>query len=226
MKKTILPFVAIATILTGCMGASNASITYKATTTLTNQERIQEMPQAINRLLENRLIALGEMPLEIEVEPESNGFEAEVTLSGSNIEVLSILTEKITAPTTLRFMVEAPLEEADIILAEKEGFKETLLTEDHIDWLTAKAHPVTRKGEVVLNFTEEGKTLKTQIFEENKGKHVGIFVRERPVYKLKIEDEDISEDILVLRNIPNPEIAQIFADDINIGLHITFTPVQ
>lgn len=216
-----------ALILASCSDSGDASVRYVLTSDLTDQERLSQVPATVKRLLENRVLALDGVTKSVTVEQDAKGFTAVVTLSGSDMSILDTLTERITEPLTIRFMTEAPLEEADIVIAETEGYKETKLTEDHIDWMTWSAHPVLNTGEVTIVLTEEGKALRKEIFGQNVGKNIGIFVKQRPVYKLTVdENDDEQPDSVVLRNIPSPEMAQIFADDMNIGLHVTFTPVQ
>lgn len=226
MRK-LLPLVLCTLLITGCVKTDDATVSYKLTTDLTDASRIETLPTVVQRLLENRLIALDSFAREVKVTPEGDDYMVTVTLSGSNMTVLDTLTERITEPLTIRFMKEVPLEEADIIIADTEGYKETMLTEDHIVWLTHRTHPVLKNGEVIIEFSEKGKELRKQIFEENKGNNIGVFVKGRPIYKLLVDENDEEDtDTVVLRNIPNPEMAQIFADDMNVGLHVTFSPVQ
>lgn len=229
MKKFIPLLLVSATLVVACANdaSSDAHMRYEIDTGITDTQRLEDLQQSAKRVLESRLIALGEFARDVEVTRTSGGFDAKITLSGSNTAVFDTMTEKLTEPLTITFMVETEnLEEADVIVAETEGFNETLLNEDHIDWVTADAHPVTESGEVTIRFTQEGLELKKEIFEEQMDNNIGVFVRNRPVYKMKVEQDDIDSDVLVLRNIPRADMAQIFADDMNVGLHTTFTPVQ
>jgi len=64
-----------------------------------------------------------------------------------------------------------------------------------------------------------------QVFKENKGKSLGLFIRGALVSKLLVETDELKDDI-VIRDITSHEIAEAFADDLTVGLHVRFLPID
>jgi preprotein translocase subunit SecD len=100
-------------------------------------------------------------------------------------------------------------------------FAATGITEEDMVWADA-AEDEQKKGVVRLTFTPQGSQKLAAVFKENKGKSIGIFVRDRLISKLTVQT-DVIEDHIVIRDIPSSELARIFVDDLNVGLHVTFT---
>ena len=49
-------------------------------------------------------------------------------------------------------------------------------------------------------------------------------MRDQLVSTLLVDTDEV-KDKIVIQSIPNPELAEIFSDDVNVGIHVTFTPV-
>lgn len=90
-----------------------------------------------------------------------------------------------------------------------------------LDWV----RPVQSSSEigVELMLNAKGRELLAAVFKANQGKDIGLFVRDLLVSKLKVNAPDPGEHI-VIGGIPSEKIAGIFADDVNVGLNVTFTP--
>ncbi|HLD64203.1 MAG TPA: hypothetical protein VI913_04900, partial [Candidatus Peribacteraceae bacterium] len=63
------------------------------------------------------------------------------------------------------------------------------------------------------------------IFQEQMGKNIGIFVRNQPVFKITVQQDDLTTaDVVIM--IPDPVLSPVFVDDLNVSKHVTFIPVE
>ena len=97
------------------------------------------------------------------------------------------------------------------------------MTEEHLEWVEA-AEELDNKGRITLSFSPEGRELMRTVFRQNVGRNIGLFVREKLVAKLQVDTAELKDDIIIT-GIPSPELARVFADDVNVGLHVIFTPL-
>lgn len=210
----------LATVLLSACG--EVTVTYDLTIDEVYADQKSELTLASMRVIERRLKRIGEEILEKDITAAS-GIPSITLMLGDKV-ARDILTEELLQPFTLRIMAEvADDESADITVAGHGGFTETGLTEEHMTWANAIEDTDPSLGRVTLIFTEDGRILINDVFAEHNGEYVGLFVRERLMSKLLVESAALMDDIII-RDIPSTEIANIFADDINVGLHVTFVP--
>jgi preprotein translocase subunit SecD len=218
MLRTLL--LSAILLLAGC--TSNA-INYQLTFNLTDPAIQSDLTSRSLRVIDRRLERIGERVMKNSITKNEEGVL--LTLELSDAVAIDTLSEELTAPFTLRIMRQAVGTEApDAVVTGHGGFMETGLTEAHLNWADAREDPATQKGEVRLTFTPEGRALLADVFKKNKGKYIGLFVRDKLVSKLLVETDELKETIII-RDIPSPDVASIFADDLNVGLHVTFTPL-
>ena len=218
LKTTSLAITALA--LTACSGTT--SVSFDLELNLNSPDYEEDILDAAELVVE-RQIAAFETYEELEETTESIERDGTTIKVTANEELLiEDLTRRLTRPFSFEFMEIVPLEEAEIVVAETEGYAPIGLTGDHVEWLTAEGE-IKTPGSVKIQFTAEGTELKNRLFSENIGEHIGLFVRGMPVYKLLVEDDDIEGNTLIL-NIPDAELGYIFADDVNVGLQVAFTP--
>ncbi len=207
-------------LLAGC-AQPNAG--YTVTIQETGTAHAQELRDAAVRVVERRAERLGQ-----KLRAKSlaiTGNDAVLRFALQNTAVSEVLTEELTAPFSFRVMVEAPREEADLWHEKSgSGFKETGVTEQHVSWVTATTTQDRTQGTALILLTPEGQTLLAQAFEKNQGKQMAIFVRGVLMSRKRIGQEDRKRSIQI-DNIPNPQMASIFADDVNVGLHVAFRPL-
>jgi hypothetical protein len=187
----------------------------------------QELLAASVRMMERRVQAVEQQEgwqntlEDIDVTNAGDGAVMTVTLNESGVGPL--LVEDVTRPFSFEFMVQVPQEEADVVVAETQGYKRTGLETSHVQMLRSQA--AGDAAEVLVEFTAEGKTKKGEIFREHIGETMGLFVRGLPIYQFVVEQGDVSGDAFVIK-VPQAGLAAVFTDDVNTGLHITFTSVQ
>lgn len=203
---------------------SATTLRYQLTITLTDEAKQAELLQASRRVIERRLENYSEVAESISVKNTGDKPEIEVVVGSS--DAAQFLTEDLTAPFKLRIMQGATPGDTDTLVVEGHGpFAETGVEEEHVTWFQAAADTNPEKGRVTISFSPEGRDLMSKVFKENKGKYIGLFVRDRLVSKLLVDTDEVKDDILITE-IPSLEIAEIFADDVNTGLHVTFTPLE
>ena len=222
MRNSLTILLAIPVFFSAC-AKQEATVVYNLKFSAEAKERQEELIDAGVRMVSDRLESMG---IEgADVRKVQKGTKAQVTvLLKEHPEAAQVLTEKIVEPFNVRIMKQVPQEQATVTIGESEGYAETCLTEEHIFWFTAEG-TAPLPGSATIEFTEEGKRKKREVFAQHIGQELGVFVRNFPAYKFKVEDEDVNSDTLIMR-IPNANVARIFADDMNTALHVTFTPVQ
>lgn len=208
-------------LLSAC-GNGEVNVTYELQFDTLQPGEQAKLTMTSLKVAERRMKGIGEHLLEKDFFTEDGMTYLSLTLPTQDIA--NLLTTQLTAPFNLQIMREVPTKEADEVVEGHGGFAKTGLNEEHLLNVEAGEDSTNPgKGRVQLFFTEEGRDLMRNIFQENLGKNIGVFVRGKLVSKLQVESEELKDDILI-RDIPNRELAQIFADDVNVGLHVIFVP--
>lgn len=219
MKRTLL-FLAPLALLAACNGSGTA--TYSLDIDTEDQNLRQQLIWQSMDVIERRLESIGEKSIDKQVSPGTD--ETHITVKVASDEVAEALTAQLTAPFTLVVGAQTEEETADYTVEGHGKFQKTDITGDDIEWVQARKEPDGEKGEVRLVFTEEGRAKMANLFMTMKGGFIGIFVRDRLVSKLQVETDELKDDI-VITGIPDADLADVFADDVNVGLHVTFTPI-
>jgi len=220
MKNLTFPLISLV-LLTACGASSSA--TYKLDINVTDMAMRQELAAQSLRIMERRLEAMGEIINDhvITVEQET----AEITIEADHKEALDELSTQLSQPFDFRVMAQAEEGETPELTVEGHGgFMSTGITGADLEWVQGREEADKGTGEVRLVFTEQGRTKMADLFERMNGKVIGIFVRNQLVSKLQVDTAELKDDI-VIRDIPTAELAIVFADDVNVGIHVQFTPV-
>jgi hypothetical protein len=221
MRRFLLIAISILPLLVACSGGTQ--VTYHLQFDTENVAKRTELSLAVTRVIERRLQSMGEKPNDFDMRQEEEG--SRMTFRVETEAAADILTVDLTEPFALQIMREArPGQTPDIEIDGHGGFLGTGITQEHLTWIEASEEE-NGKGRVTLQFTEEGRTLMGKVFRENVGRNIGLFVRSRLVAKLQVDTAEIKDDIIIT-GIPSYELARVFADDVNVGLHVAFTPVE
>ncbi len=220
MKRLLVlstAFVALA----ACSGT--ASVRYQlAMPAVTDSAKILTLTQQSMRVMQQRLESMGEMP-DIAVEQGSSTGSVIVGISTASQEALDALTGDLQEAFDFQIMSETQGgEQADTQVEGHGGFTKTGITGADLAWVEGGKEPDSDLGMVQLVFTQEGRTKMVDLFKRMEGKNIGIFVRGQLVSKLQVESAELKDDIII-RQIPNVDLAQTFGDDVNVGIHVTFT---
>jgi hypothetical protein len=214
---------AVSLLLLAACAAAGTSMTFNLTMDTTDIERREELGDAALRVIERRLDGMEAKILDSDVEVDADS--ASVTVEVDFPEALPELASQLAGPFSFEIMAQTPEGATpDVTVEGHGGFSKTGITGDDLEWVEGKVQEGTDFGEVTLIFTEEGRTKMADLFAKNNGKFIGLFVRGVLVSKMQVETDVLKDDI-VIREIPTAELAEIFADDVNVGIHVTFTPV-
>ena len=209
-------------LLTLSACGSSGSVSYKLVLDATGREHKSDILLASMHVIESRVAAMSEELVRQDIAPDDEG--AVITVELSNPAAVEVLTGGLTSPFTMRLMRETTSEKATLTLEGHGSFEDTGLTGSSISWIRAEEDPSDpNKGRVFISFTPEGQELVKKVFRESKGKNLGLFVRDRLISKVPAAKEPAGD--VGIDGIPSIGIARAFADDVNVGLHVTFTPL-
>ncbi|ALM10183.1 MAG TPA: hypothetical protein DEB30_04340 [Candidatus Peribacter riflensis] len=216
--RRFLPYVFLLLTLTGC-GASTVQL--KALVTAEDPTLRSQWLEAGKRVIERRLSRWENGPdPQVTVEELSDG-SVLFSFRTQNTEARETMTQELLTPFSLRVMLASTDDTGDLFVEEQGWFNDTGLTQAHILW-TESAADQDGKGVVRLVFSEEGRALLRDVFQKNPAGILGLFVRDKLMSKMQIESSEPKEEITIT-GIPVPDLAAIFADDVNVGTHITFS---
>lgn len=220
MKRPLFSLVSVL-LLAAC--ATSNSVSYNLEMDVTDAEKRQQLGEQSLRVIERRLSRMGEIPSAQDVTVNEDG--AVISITVETQEAIDQLTKELQEPFTFKVMAQTEEgEEGEITVDGHGSFISTPVTGDDLEWVEGRKEPGKATGEVRLVFTEEGRSEMANLFADKQGSYIGIFVRDQLISKLLVDTGELKDDI-VIRDIPSPELAQIFAEDVNVGLHVTFTPV-
>ena len=205
-------------LFAGCI--PNRSVTYQLSFSVTGAPEQRDLAEAALRVVERRLESMGETLVDKNVKTGTDTADLAITVSGA--APVDVLTEQLQEPIKFRIMAQAPDDRADIIVTGHGGFKETGINDSSLYSVQA-SQDSSGKGVITLNFTPEGRKILAKVFKANKGKYLGLFVRGKLASKLLVETDTLLDQI-VIRDLPSADLARVFADDINVGLHVSFSP--
>ncbi len=173
------------------------------------------------------MVSKGKKIVKQEMTP--NGSGAALIVRVSDAGAAKLLSDGLTTPFTMSIMKQVPAGQGSMISEKFGEFKETGITTKHFDWVSM-ALSVTEasvsQGSVVITFTKEGRKLLKETFAKNRGGVIAIFVRGQLMSRKLVDTKDLRQDTIQIDGIPGAELAQAFADDVNVGLHATFSPVR
>ncbi len=212
----LIGLTALFAALTACSGG--VTLTYTVSSNIPDTAKSLEVFQAAERVMARRLPAAEVKDSQVKVVP--TGSSATMTIKVSNAAAAATAERILGEPFSFDIRLEGPKlpdmgpDETNWLTTGVDG--STLL------WVIPIANPDTKEIGVELQFSKTGLKLLEEAFKGNKGKHVGIFVRDLLVSKMTISTDTVTDHILI-SGIPSERVAQIFADDVNVGLHAIFT---
>lgn len=219
MRK-LFAVVGLSLLLTAC---GSQTVRFSLAFDTEDTVRKSELTAAIARTVEGRLEAKKKSAKSQGIK-EENGSTI-LTVEASDAEGATVLQEGLTAPFTMSIMKQVEEGQGDIVSETYGEFKETGIKTEHFDWVTPGTKTDANgqlKGAVVIAFTPKGQELLKTIFAANRGGAIGIFVRGQ-LMSMKMIDFTDKQTSIAIDGIPSGELAAAFADDVNVGLHVTFT---
>lgn len=211
-----LTLLGLTILLAAC---SSTTATYSVVTNTELDARYRSaLPVATSKMIERRLQAMGTEAKSINY--GKKGDTETVTVKLNTAEEKEALTERLVDSFTFEIMLESTEEEADVVVADTQFFRKTELSMSDVYWVIAGDNG-PRGGKAAILFTQNGAEKMRALLTENGGKHIGLFIRGILTAKLLVEPGGF-EDHIVISQIPTAELADVFADDVNVGLHVDF----
>lgn len=219
MKRTLLPltFLLFVVVLSGC--GNKVALQYSAE--WEDAARAGILIDSIERVLVRRFAALEIENPSVAVVPQSQTM-ATVTVEIPNEEDQDAVRHVFESPFTFDLRVEAGTVAVEDI--ETVDWQPTGIDGSMVEWVQAVGNTQTGEVSLELQFSEDGKRILENLAATQQGKRVGIFVRDVLVSALTIQSGSFA-DTVVIGGIPSATVAEIFADDVNVGLHVTFSPL-
>ncbi len=223
--KSVKPFAIIGVLLAlAACGPSKTTLTYDVTVKSLDATRAGEIIKASERVINRRMAGAEVEGAVVTVVPTGSG-AGRMTLDLPNAEAVEKAERILADGFTFDMRIEEPKTDANGSPIESD-WMDTGLSGTVLTWIT----PVNFTGDkgevgVELTFNAAGRELLTKVFNDNKGKHIGIFVRDLLVSKMQIATTKPADHI-VISGIPSLKVAEIFSDDVNVGLYAIFTPVR
>ena len=217
LSKRLLIIGAISCLMfTAC--AKNTVLVYNAHFDVTDAAKTAYLVDAVQRVMIRKLTALGVAHPNVISVPTNNS--ATVTFTMQNAEEIEIVKKVTTEPFSFDLRIEkAPASDAKPV--DQDNWTKTDITGSFLAWVQPVAERESGKISLELQFTTEGKSKLNDVFAKNKGKMLGIFIRDFLISKMAIVDTTASDRILI-SGVPSSKIAEVVADDVNVGLRVTF----
>lgn len=219
MKLRRVPCIGLLALLTAC-GSGEQTIVQPMVIRSTDASRTMSLIQSTERVMNRRLAGAN----------IQNGHATTIP-TGTNTATLTLTLPDAAAVTKAKAILKEPfffdlrIEKPKINVPNEEPITSdwipTALTGSSLVWVQPVGDNATGEVSIELQFTDAGRKILETVFRENKGKHIGIFVRDLLVSKLSVTDGKIS-DRVVIGGIPSSKVAEIFADDVNTGLFVSF----
>lgn len=191
---------------------------------IVDTEETAKLAEQTRDVMQRRLESMGEENVKTETVSSASG-SAIVAVTTKNIGPLNSLTDAMMQPFDFAILSQAQDgEKADVTVEKYGAFVKTGITGADLSWVEADQEPGKDLGRVHLVFTINGRNKIAALFKKMKGKNIGIFVRGQLISLLQVETDELKEDI-VIQDIPSVDLAHAFADDVNVGIHVTITPL-
>lgn len=215
--KRLFPLVLLTLALVGCGSKTmRFSLTFDVEDSVQRTILLEESKKVIERRLSRFEDAT---PSPMIVESVQSG-SVLLSFDVNSAKARTALTKELLTPYALKVMT-ATTGTGDLFIEEQGWFKDTGITQKDIFWTEGAADP-KGKGIVRLVFSDEGRAKLQTVFRNHSGGTMGLFVHDKLMAKMPIETNELKEEI-VISGIPVPDMARVFADDVNVGTHVIFS---
>jgi len=215
--KRLFPLVLLTLILVGCGSKTVVlSLTFDVEDSVQRTVLLEEAKKVIDRRLSRFEDAT---PSSMMVNNQDDG-SVQLSFDVQNDEARKILVDELLTPYSMRVMT-AGTGTGDLFVEEVGWFNDTGITQRQIVWTEGNSDQ-NGKGVVRLVFSEEGHAMLSEVFSNHQGGELGLFVHDRLMARMPIDSGEPKEEIIIA-GIPVPDMAGIFADDVNVGTHVTFS---
>lgn len=219
MKRSSLLVFGVALMLSACGGPTSLMKTMHIRAS--DSAKVMTILQATEKVMERRFAALNLQNARASVVPV-DAKTATLTLTLPDKEAVEKMEAILAEKFTFDIRIEKKEEKNTKDDAPESEWLPTAFTGSSLSWVQAVGNKNTGRVALELQFTEQGRTVIQSIFRENVGKNIGIFVRSQLMSSFQITDPNVG-DTIAIGGAPSANIAEVFADDVNVGLLVSFT---
>ncbi len=225
MKKAVIALLIGMIALAGCQ--ARRSLTYDVSLTLPDESRSLELMNATERVVNRRMHSLtvdGSAAI-IPTSKDKGKLKISVHDGASGKRVSDMLAQPFSFDVRVSKENARAASQQNSSSRGTDTWLPTGITGAELQWVSPIGDRTTGKIGVEFTFSPAGQQKLADVVRKNAGKSLGMFVRGLLVTKVSIEAKKIQQHIVVI-GIPSPEIANVFTDDVNVGLHARLTPVE
>ncbi len=225
MKRTltIIGTTSLLLFLSAC--AQETTLKYQVTLRAPDAAKAMILSEAVERVMVRKMTAQSiEKPI-VSVVPSGSG-TALLTIKVQDTNTADMVRSLVDEVFTFDLRIEEttaskqPEDKFDPARWQPAGITGALVT-----WAQAVGNRQTNEIGIDLTFNPAGQEQLKSIFKENVGKNIGIFVRGLLVSKMSIVNPEIG-DRLSISKVPSAAIAEVFADDVDVGLLTTAQEIR
>lgn len=241
-KNRAFALVSLSCVLLVSCKSGPKTVKYSIDLSPTGQQHRMELINAAERVATRRLAAINAKGTAKAV-PDGSG--ATLTLTVPDKKVAKSIDELLVAPFSIDIRTQIkPLTDFKQNDPNNGNWKMSDITNKDFEWIQVIGDKATGKIGVELVFTTEGRKKFEKVFTDLAATNnrlapttpklaptaanpaslnIGIFVRNALVSALTPQGTKLDSHVIIT-GIPKPAMAQVFADDVNVGLHVVFTP--
>lgn len=210
-----------ALLLAACGSGQPATVTYDLAFNVTTPEQIENLTNAAMRVAERRMDNMGVLQPGKEFGKDGT---PSLVLTLPDQAGADELTRQLTAPFSMKIMKQTPEGATPDLESDEMGkFSDTgISTLDFVGVEAGKDANGVIGARITL--TPQGAEKLRALYAEQNGKQIGVFIRNKLIVKIAVTDSRLDDDKIDVPNIPNVQIAEAFMDDVNVGLHVVYTP--
>ncbi|MDD5055939.1 MAG: hypothetical protein PHZ00_06785 [Candidatus Peribacteraceae bacterium] len=223
MKRGLL-IIGTTSLLLLAACAKETTLKFDVTLRAPDASKAMVLAEAVERVMVRKMTAQNiEKPM-VSVVPDGSG-SAILTIDAPDENAADVVRTLVNEQFTFDLRIEdtVPSEQEDKF--DPARWQPAGITGALVTWVQAVGNRETNEIGIDLTFNETGRMRLKSIFTDNVGKNIGIFVRGLLVSKMNILNSDIG-DTLSISGVPSAAIAEVFADDVDVGLLTTIREIR
>lgn len=241
MKKNLPALFVLSCVLLAACGKTDTTtvINYKMMLDANMQDKRLELINASQRIMGYRLLAANIKAVPTAI--PSGQTEGLLTIRLTNPKDLAAAKKIIERPFAFDIRTEiVPTPNGK--KPDDANWQKTGITEKHVLWIQVLADKASGSIAAEIQLTPEGRKKMEAVFADlakqnqalilkamPKSKvappvlNIGIFLRDSLISELTPSGSQLQSRVII-SGIPSASVAQIFADDVNTGIHVHFVP--
>lgn len=215
MRGTLVSISIVSVLLASCIGQA-ASLEYDLKITAKDTAERALLLQAVERVAKRKSVAV-ETHAIIVTSPTGND-AGKLTVKMKDKEKLERLKGLLELPFAFELKLQGEPTKENLKIHE---WLSTNITE--VDLASVQVLQNGTNVSIELIFTNDGHKKLEEVFTNNVGKNLGIFVGNVLMSGITI-GKDAPKEQIVISGVPSLAQANFFVDDVMVGLKVKFTP--